>query len=1025
MSNIDRSTDLTPKQGMDLRSLDKSSGSPFIQNVIPRNGEFLVRPGFGTVYEFGTTQNGGRYNDPTAYGIGKPIGAFALRTPWQTDQILSVHPLLAFTGTLKQTTTAVDLYGQRAIVLAGVSVTVHDLHTGRHVEFVLHYQDAYSDDLSTVYPNYATRFDVDHSRWVKPNTLPQWAVFVQVPSTSGNVVICIDGVGLWTYRPVDPSRTVDRKNDSLDCVVLPPNVGEQCAVSPLALDDGLFATDGLAYIRQSELGTVTALGLLNDRVAIGVGNTVFFSDPLRPDNILADNFIVLPTNDVVTLITQVRGVLFIATAVSCWVYQPNIGSTNVNGGIITLVSSTIGCVSNTSAVETHDGVYFVGNNGVYSYAGGVTLSGVDRTAGAMSKQIDRLWTDTQGLQMPLTDFYVKTGVTTLAQPQLAARYDIPDQMVNSRLAWDQNHDTLYCVGDEITLTWTAGFGWSVWYYQSHAGSVAQVQGVKNIASPWIVVIRENVYMVGGADQTQYLEPSPQNFVNDSSCYLLQLGRGGALDRSTTGTPATFDCYTCTLSGYIVAGDHGKLSINGVDYIAIMQVGQTIAQFAQAIALLAIADAFYNVIPFDTGVFLRAKTTGVSAIVVTSSMTSGIGVFALVHTVFGAAAVTIDSTLEDQREPTGGWRKLVNPGANPASLFLGQPIEVPAQFVTPTGQTMAFPTYWFPVSMSRMTSLGPQALPTAYKFYFTFDNAKWHPIHTAGNSGYMDFVLPYQRLGSASGYTPTANPDPVHEIRLYQAGVPNVNGNEVRIAWAGAGGAWTSAPALNVGTTGPDPLVWLGFRYDDPDNTQLQLSKDSAVAEVGGITANVYFWQQGRYPREYALLAAQQQPVDWVVKTAEVQDKGLQLRVRGVFLTAMHLGKGLPEAVAGWLYGPLNTATSTDMRDYCGQAIDFASLPPGNSQQTSILEYPRLLASGNLVGLKIANQQAAWGDATNADAGNLLVDDAAVDTLATSDGSQGVRASVMVHGTMNNAGDSVRLGKVEVALRTNGMRRRWH
>ena len=38
MSNIDRTLQILPQTGMDLRSLDKSSGSPFIQNVMPRNG---------------------------------------------------------------------------------------------------------------------------------------------------------------------------------------------------------------------------------------------------------------------------------------------------------------------------------------------------------------------------------------------------------------------------------------------------------------------------------------------------------------------------------------------------------------------------------------------------------------------------------------------------------------------------------------------------------------------------------------------------------------------------------------------------------------------------------------------------------------------------------------------------------------------------------------------------------------------------------------------------------------------------
>ena len=56
--------------------------------------------------------------------------------------------------------------------------------------------------------------------------------------------------------------------------------------------------------------------------------------------------------------------------------------------------------------------------------------------------------------------------------------------------------------------------------------------------------------------------------------------------------------------------------------------------------------------------------------------------------------------------------------------------------------------------------------------------------------------------------------------------------------------------------------------------------------------------------------------------------------------------------------------------------------------------------------------------------NLLVDDPAVDTLATTDGSKGMRASVMVHGTLNAPGEVVKLGRIEAAIKQVGLRQRW-
>lgn len=43
MSNIDKTADVTPKSGMDLRTNARTDGTPFIQNTIPRNGDFWVR----------------------------------------------------------------------------------------------------------------------------------------------------------------------------------------------------------------------------------------------------------------------------------------------------------------------------------------------------------------------------------------------------------------------------------------------------------------------------------------------------------------------------------------------------------------------------------------------------------------------------------------------------------------------------------------------------------------------------------------------------------------------------------------------------------------------------------------------------------------------------------------------------------------------------------------------------------------------------------------------------------------------
>lgn len=1058
MSNIGSSTDLTPKRGMVLTSLDKTSGSPFLQNVIARNGEFLTRPGMGTVYEFGTTLNAARVKTEdtsnTFYGLGAPIGFTAIRTPWGSDQLLSVHPVYAFSGSLGFNTSDTALYGRRALYLAGVTVVVHDLHTGRHWEFVLHQQDAQSDDLQNVLPHYATRISVamgtipiqtlDASRWAVPEAEPQWAIFSNPAVDSGAVVIVIDMLGQWTYRPVDSPRQLDRKNDSLDVPVLGPNMGETCACSPLNMCNGALkeVSPAIRYLQPSEFAQPQAVGQYFDLTVYAIRNVLWFSDLLRPDNIRALNNYPLPTTDPVTLIATFNGNLFVASLTQCWVYQASTGEDGEyqTRGILTQVSTTVGCVNNRGYVLTDDGVYFMTSNGVYAYRGGTTLTCISNT-------IDRLWTDPQSLQMPLTDFYVKTGVTALASPQLPARYDIPAQTQNARLTWDQNHNTLYCTCDDVVLCWnsTPGwsedarrgpqpFGWSVWYFQSHAGSPSQVQGVANIRSPSMLALRGDVYMVGGVDETVYSSAAPSrgpapitSTARDKSCYLLKMGRGGALDRSMSATPAAPDVWAVDFRGYIVNPDVARLTIVGVPYVSTMQLGETIIAFAQRVALSAAGDANYTVLATATGVLCVQKPGGTVGPVI-GLMISGVGSFIASNTQVAAAADVSAAGLEDQREPIGGWiaqRSGVYPSPN---VFLGRPIRVPAGFITPSATTLAFESWWLPVQIGMG---GTFALPSAFSIHFTFDTAKWTPIldGVVADVSAFDFVLPCERLASITGYLPGAM-DATHQVRVYGAGVPAVNGDEVHIDFDGGAGAWNLAPLVALGEIGPAPVIMIGFRAIGATSFSV-VDRDIAVAASATVAAvvhpaNVYIWQEGHYETEQAALAAKQQPVDWLVKTVEARNNGLQIKMRGVFLTAMHFGKGVDQAVPGWMRGPLNTATSSDERDYAAQALDFTTTPPGNSEQNDIGVYPHLqllTLSADPVP-KVFGTAAKWGDTTDTSKGNLLIGDANVDTLATSDGSAGERISVMVHGTLGSMGESVRIGGVEGAIIQTGLRRRW-
>ena len=1087
------SIDVTPKHGMDLRSLAKNSGAPYIQNVIARNGEFLARSGFGLVREYDTTLNCGRsfgVAPNQQFGIGKCIGGTILKTAWGTSQILEVRTLLAFTGNLRSFVFDInavppdirDAADRRAVTLAGLVAVVHDLHSGRSVEFVLHYQDTDQADLTKVFPNYATRFGgttnptgADHARWAIPPSNPAWAIFA--PCSTGisgaqslTTIVCIENMGLWTYRPIDTSATVDRANDAFNRPVLGVYMGEQSAFSPLGLAGGLLSVaDGFVYLNDNDFGTPDCIAPFhNDRLIYAVGNTLWFSDPFSPQAVQADSRYVLPTSDLVTCIANWHNLVFIATnGGQSWVYQPTLTSATsgantvgtVAQGSLTLISSTNGCVNPRAFCIGNDGVYFVDDNGIYLYAGGVGLTW-------LSKAIDPLWTDPRSLQLPLTDFYQRSGVTALDAVQLPARLDMRLQMKGARLTWDDVRKTLLCVCDDVTLCWTADFGWSCWLFQTHAGDNINVAGAANIKFPTILADDVALYLLGGPDSEVYTARELDNrslppatvieTVADSAGYLLKYGRGGSIDRSTCMIASARSVWFCSLSGYIVPGNVARIATNA-NHDWTWLAGDIAANAKLWAAAVGDGDTNYEYIAQPNGILLVAKFGGTVPPAVTASFLSGTGIFVATQLQVGAVADVSEAYLEDQRTPIGGYVQLLQETASdrPAAFYMGKPVVAPVGFTAPSNTAETQRTYWYPILLGNCTDTGVSAPPEVFGLEFDIDATRWEIIEILGGSHRLATVFPNDRLQSTGdgvappvGYGTTAGMDANHQLKYTPPAAPG-NSGTITIRWrgkdgAGANGPWSTAPYMNLGPVGPQVLFYIGFRYIGvvglntattfwPLAHILNPSAFVGVADdpdpAHAKPASFYAWQTGVYPTENNRLANLQQPIDWVVKSPELEVGGLQFRVRGVYITAMHLGAGQSKVLPGWIYGPLNTATSTDMRDYCGQSVDYAAVVPGNSLQQNINPYPRLQAVANAaIVLKTFRPLAdttgpKWGSASNFGSGNLLIGDAAVDTLGTSDGSQGTRASVMVHGTLNSPGDSVRVGKIEMAVVQVGQRRR--
>jgi len=931
-----------PTSGIDLRSLDKSAGSPFILNTIPRNNELRVRAGFGTQYVFGTTLNAGRNATAgpvpdfgTFLGIGPPIGATSMRTSFGHDQIISVHPLFAFAGNSaiaggKWGTTDVTqkwTSQPQGSFLRGISVHIHDVTTNRHVEFVLHEQDTQSEQLRTVYPHYSTRFNIDNSRWIVTPSTPTWVIFAQLQR---EMLITVEGCGTFYYRPVDPAigdaepyptrgaheadPAGNRQLDSLNIETPPSWTGEQSAIAPLTLHDGIFAADGVAYLHPEDLGQPIALCTLENRACYAVGNTVWLSDPAAPEEIAADNFVFLPTADPITMLAQVRGNLVIATKYRTWLFQPNQGKSNITGQLLDL-SVGIGCTNNQSYTNSGDLLIWTGSRGAYSYNGGLDIHW-------LSEPVDAWWNNPQSLQMPLTAYFTDNGKPGLTGPQPPIRIDVPAQ--NFRVVWQEERKTAYFVSNDIILLWTDKFGWHVWQMLSQAATTGAVLASANIANPILAPIRNELYMVAGPDETVYNSANFLDQTYDSSCYLLRYGRGGALDRST--------------------------------------------------------DA--------------ASTT----------------------------------PTEDQREPIGGWQRFDSATLRSGSFWFGQPTRLPAGYRS-TLQTFTTETWWFPVYVSDPGHVDLQQITLIFKF----DNANWTPLFKPAVTANLDVNFPAEMIVVRDKWGYTA-PDATHEIRCYLAGALSNAGDEIRMRFLGTGGTWDFAPVLVIEPKERNLLAYLPFKRATNDTvTQLGIDPSSAIiiAPNRSETANVWRWETGSFTQQIAELAAKCQPVDYAIKSKAIHTTNYdQIRINGTYLRVRSYGNGADKQIANWPIGPVNTTTSTDYKDWCAQNIDMGAIFTGVQATTQQLD----IAAGGVrarhwdaitkkIWQKVGNLHAKWSSLAARTSGNLLIDDAAVDTVQASDGSIGESASIMVFGTMNSPGAGVSIGSMQPTITPTGGRKR--
>ncbi len=401
---------------------------------------------------------------------------------------------------------------------------------------------------------------------------------------------------------------------------------------------------------------------------------------------------------------------------------------------------------------------------------------------------------------------------------------------------------------------------------------------------------------------------------------------------------------------------------------------------------------------------------------------------------GGALDRSSDPAEDNRNVRGSYETLVT-----GNQFyeLGKPVILPANYVHPQGTQPAQEVHLFPLYLIP-NNVNP---PDHLDLLFQFDNTRWTPVVRTGTAEVDAFISP-ERGRSFNGWGVGNPQNGLAEIQVYQGGVTNAAGNELRIRFDGVWGAaiatWTGAPDLNVIKHQRNALIWLPFKYNAPvsgDSMSLGIAAGTAQQVRGGGVSALGFvaWCQAKLGNKLTTDAASQ-PVDYAIKSEQINIPNQQVRTRGIFASVLSHGR----VALSSMFGQLNFLAGSDWKDWVSQIVDYSGTNGGlddnlQNQAKSISDQEaapnsntiriRHRAGTGAMTQKVLNRALQWGEQGSTTQGNYLIDDEQVDSIALSDSVKGESVTWMVYGHMMSRAERLVFTSVRAQLEPAGTQRR--
>ena len=504
--------DLKP-EGLRLDQVDKG---PFIQNMFKRREAWEVRSGFGQMAQFDTTllQKG-----TGTRGYTKQLGSYALKTWWGATQIVTVLIGNGYTSNTEDRSHSINYY----------AVSIYDVDTNRRWEEILHQHtgEAGHDSVSEMPAwrgHYQTSVQVDRQVWVVADPDDDYAFFA--PFNNDTLLFGNPNMGLWYYSPTDFDGTrwqqADGARPDFDCFPY----SESSRVARLFPQPGSH-TDSVAYFTTAFYPTAPVdTVMMNNRAYIAQGRVVFISDIGKPNSVIGDNIIDVPSDENITALGEVGGVLVIWTANETFVYRPNVGVV-VSLGDLRRLSDDVGCLGPLAKTRMDESIVWCDNSGIYTFNGGLQMKPI-------GKPLQPLFESEESISLPLSSFYAKDGETSTVndQPQSFIQWSR-----NGTVHMDFESDLgLLFIGlpESNAILVNSRGGWAVWSTESLASETAdKVEARRGLPNPHIAVRDGRVFLIAGPELAVPEDTTVDNNSNSNSYIITEWGRGGGIDRSVT------------------------------------------------------------------------------------------------------------------------------------------------------------------------------------------------------------------------------------------------------------------------------------------------------------------------------------------------------------------------------------------------------------------------------------------------------------------------------------------------------------